>query len=156
MKKVFYRSVRLSKQAKYAKSLLIKLCKVLSAAGGREFFLEMNACNNIYEGHIVDSGKCFCDSDNPDDWRYDPKGKDEIGMIFFGGYFSRKTHKDAISKAWISLLEDCIGIGELKEHHTLTRNLETFGPKMDVNFKRFREFEVWVNAKLNELEKKND
>lgn len=156
MKKNWYRSVKLSDEAKHAKTLLIKLCKVITAIGGREFFLEMNVCNNIYEGHIVDSGKCFCDSDNIDEWRYDPNGKDDIGMIFFGGYFSRKKCKDAISKAWVSLLEDCIGIGELKEQHTLTHHLESFGPKLDVNFKSFHEFEVWVNAKLNELEKKND
>lgn len=116
----------------------------------------MNPANNFYEGHIIDSGKCSCDSGDLDDWRYDPNGKDEIGMIFFGGHFSRKKHKDAVSKAWISLLEDCIGIGELKEHHTLTSHLECFGPKMDVNFKSFKEFEVWIDAKLNELEKKND
>lgn len=156
MNKKFYRSVSLSHDAKYAKTLLIGLCKILSAVGGRKFYLEMSLYNNFYEGHIIDSGKCFCDSDNFDEWRYDPAGSDDIGMIFFGGHFSRKKHTDAISKAWVSLLEDCIGIGELKEHHTLTRNLEMFGPKLDVNFKSVGDFEAWLNIKLDELEKKND
>lgn len=156
MKKNWYRSIKLSKDAIYAKLLLMKLCRILSIEGKRDFLLEMNAYDNIYEGYIIDTGKCICDSDYPYNWHYDPNGPDKIGMIFFGGHFSRKKHKDAISKAWISLLEDCIGIGELKEHHTLTQNLETFGPRLDVNFKSFREFEVWANSKLNELEKKND
>ena len=148
MQKVFYRSIKLSNEAKYAKLLLLKLCRVLSDVGGREFCLEMNLSNDFYEGHIVDTGRCSCGSADVDEWHYDPDGPDEIGMIFFGGHFSRKKHKDAISKAWISLLEDCIGIGELKEHHALTRNLETFGPRLDVNFKSFREFEVWANGKF--------
>lgn len=156
MKKCWYRSIKLSKEAKHAKELLLKLCKVLSIVGGRTFSLEMNACNDIYEGHIIDNGKCtvYEDPEVGEDWKYDPNGEEDIGMIFFGGYFSRKKYgKAAISKAWVSLLEDCIGIGELGKEHTLIAHLRMFGPMLDVNFKNIRDFETWLSSKLAELEK---
>ena len=156
MKKHWYRSVKLSKEAKHAKELLLKLCKVLSIVGGRTFSLEMNACNDTYEGHIIDNGKCIVyeDPEVGEVYKYDPNGEEDIGMIFFGGYFSRKKYGDAaISKAWVSLLEDCIGIGELGKEHTLTEHLRMFGPMLDVNFKSFDELEIWLDSKLVELEK---
>ena len=147
MNKFWYRSVKLSKEAKRAKDLLTRLCEVLSIVGGRKFSLEMNAYNDVYEGHIIDSGNCFCDSDDFYEWRYDSNGQDYIGMMFFGGHFSRKKYRNnAISKAWISLLEDCIGIGELGYHHTLTEHLKYFGPKLNLNFKSIDEFEIWIKT----------
>lgn len=135
----------------------MKLCKVLSDIGGRTFSLEMNVCNDIYEGHIIDNGKCTVDDDTEfgEVYRYDPNGEEDIGMIFFGGYFSRKKYGDAaISKAWMSLFEDCIGIGELGKKHTLTEHLRMFGPMLDVNFNSISELETWLNAKAVELERK--
>ena len=110
----------------------------------------MNPYNGVYEGHIIDSGHCFCDSDDFDEWRYDPNGSDCIGMIFFGGYFSKKKYgNNAISKAWVSLLEDCIGIGTLGKYHTLTEHLQHFGPKIDLNFNSCEEFEIWLRALIS-------
>ena len=40
--------------------------------------------------------------------KFVPLTKQFQGMIFFGGHFSKKKREDAKSKAWISLLEDCI------------------------------------------------
>ena len=156
MKKFWYWSVKLSKEAKHAKELLLKLCKVLSIVGSREFSLDMTARFNVYEGHIIDNGKCtvYEDPEVGEVEKYDPNGEDDIGMIFFGGYFSRKKYGDAaVSKAWVSLLEDCIGIGELGKEHTLTEHLRMFGPLLDVNFNSFDELETWLNSKLVELEK---
>ena len=84
----------------------------------------------------------------------DGSGEEEIGMVLVGGYFSRKKYGDAaVSKAWVSLLEDCIGIGELGKEHTLTEHLRMFGPLLDVNFNSFDELETWLDSKLVELER---
>lgn len=150
MKKRWCRTIHLTEEAKHAKALLMKLCKLLSSAGNRKFCLEMAVTSNFCEGHIIDMGHCDY---RADDWHYDPDGPDSIGMIFFGGHFSRKKHgKDiAISKAWTSLLEDSIGIGELGMKHTLTEHLKYFGPKFDLNFKSISEFETWIDRKLEEI-----
>lgn len=78
----------------------------------------MGLDSHCYEGHIIVNSK-----------------NDECnGMIFWGGYFSRKKHKDAESKAWISLLEDCIGIGEDSKIHNLTKYVEEcYGNSIDFN-----------------------
>lgn len=156
MKKYWYRKITLTKDAQHAKMLLTKLCEVLSIAGGRAFSLEMKPYCGIYEGHIIDSGRCFCDSDVYDEWKYDPNGPDKIGMMFFGGYFSKKKYgTNAINKAWVSLLEDCIGIGTLSKDHTLTEHLTYFGPKLNLNFNSIKEFETWLDISLKEMKDKS-
>ena len=74
--------------------------------------------------------------------KFVPLTKQFQGMIFFGGHFSKKKREDAKSKAWISLLEDCMGIGELGKHHTLTEHLTYFGPKLDFNCKNTEELRI--------------
>lgn len=147
----------LTKEAKKAKQLLQRICDCLTKYGGRKFYLEMGKYCHDYEGYIIDSGKCVDDPLALDGIRYDPNGKEEIGMIFFGGHFCehKTSHrpafgKGAISKAWVSLLEDCIGIGELGASHTLTEHLKSLGPVMDFNCASLEELE----AKLKKYEQK--
>lgn len=129
---------KLTKQGKEAKTLVIRICKALSKAAGRGFHVEMNAWNNIYEGHIIDEGKCKLNE--LDAYELSADG-DDIGMVFFGGHFSRKTHKDALSRAWVSLLEDCIGQSEVSEFHSLAECLKTFGPCLDFSCKSAAELD---------------
>jgi len=132
MKKRWYRQITssLTEEAKIAKSYVIRICKLLSKESNRHFHALMNAYNDVYEGHIIDSGN-YIEKDE-DTFVLSEEG-DPIGMIFWGGFYSRKKYKDAMSKAWISLLEDCIGSTELHEIHNLTDHLKDFGPKIDFN-----------------------
>lgn len=122
----------LTKLGKRCKLLAQRICNLLSLKGNRQFFLEMRPYCNIYEGHIIDTGK--------------DELNEEIGLIFWGGFFSRKKYKDAESKAWISLIEDCIGISEVKDFHNLTRSLEIwYGPNINFNFKTIDELESFLD-----------
>lgn len=151
-KKFWYRDFnrQLTKEAKIAKSYVLRICKLLSKLGNRNFHIEMQAYCNIFEGHIIDDRKVK-DGDYEeylkdclDEVREDVLNED-IGMIFWGGYYSRKKHKDALSKAWTSLLTDCVGNSpdrELAECHNLTKDLKLlFGPKIDLNCKTVDDLE---------------
>lgn len=136
---------QLTSDATYAKNMIHRICKLLSKKSGRRFYVTMNCYNDVYEGHIVDTGKCI---DNPDpsngEYFLLADNGDTIGTIFFGGFYSRKKHKDAESNAWISLLEDCIGQScdeDIRECHNLTKALGCFGPHLDFNCKDFKELE---------------
>lgn len=147
---------KLTKTGKEAKALVTRICKVLSKYSGRNFFVTMDVDKNTYEGHIIDSGYCIeKESDIP--FAYDieittNKNDDPIGMIFWGGFFSRTKYKDAESRAWVSLVEDCIGQScdkDVREIHNLTFALEMFGPELDFNCKDIEE----LKEKLNEFER---
>lgn len=156
-KKWFKRNYsKLTKAGKDAKALVMRICKVLTKYSGRNFYVTMNAFNNDYEGHIIDSGKCVeVESDIPFAYELklsDCKNAKPIGMIFYGGFFNMKKFEDAESLAWVSLVEDCIGQCddvELREIHNLTNSLKDFGPQLDFNCKNFEE----LKEKLNELER---
>lgn len=94
---------KLTKAGKEAKALVIRICKVLTKHSGRNFYVTMDAFNNDYEGHIIDSGKCVeVESDIPFAYELklsDNKNAKPIGMIFWGGFFNRKKYKDAESRA---------------------------------------------------------
>ena len=150
-RKFWYRSHNstLTKDAKLAKSYVLRICKFLSKLGNRNFHVEMQAYCNTFEGHIIDGGKVK-DGDYEEylndclDEVCEDVLNEDIGMIFWGGYYSRKKHKDAMSKAWTSLLTDCIGNSpnrELAECHNLTKSLKTFGPKIDLNCKTVDDLE---------------
>lgn len=130
---------KLTKAGKEAKALVVRICKALSKESGRGFHVEMNAWNNTYEGHIIDEGKCIEGEDG--EYVLSTEG-DDIGMIFFGGYYSRKHYADAQSRAWVSLLEDCIGQSDVSEFHNLTESLKTFGPRLDFNCKSAAELDA--------------
>lgn len=155
MKKNWYKSEinDLTKDGKKARKLVLAICDVLSKNSNGKFTTEMNLYANYYEGYIIDSRKVK-DADYGN-WLDEclPEDKEEllnedIGAMFFGGHFSRKKHKDAKSKAWVSLLEDCMGIGELKQSHTLTTHLKDFGPRLDFNCENIEELKL----KLKEYE----
>jgi len=151
MKKDIYVSQMslLSKKAKAARRYVLRICELLTKESGRKFTAEMNAWNNAYEGHIIDSGKC--EEIDPVIGLYQLSfgGGEDIGMIFWGGHYSRKKYKDALSKAWISLLEDCIGNaenGKISDFHSLTNALETYGPKIDFNCKTTENLEELLKS----------
>lgn len=124
----------MTKQAKVAKSYVLRICDLLSKLGNRKFTVDMSARFNIYEGHIIDHGKCVWD-DITYTCSLSDNGTDEVGMVFWGGFFSRKKYKDAMSRAWISLLDDCIGSSGI-DNFNLTYYLnDGVGPKIDLKCK---------------------
>ena len=149
MKKKWYKSEisDLTKEGKEARRLVLEICKVLTSNSNGKFIAEMSLYASYYEGHIIDCRKVkYAEYSNwldecPPEERNMILNED-IGMIFFGGHFSKKKREDAKSKAWISLLEDCMGIGELGKHHTLTEHLTYFGPKLDFNCKNTEELRI--------------
>lgn len=126
----------LTTEGKKARVLVNRICRLLAKKSGREFSAEMNPYNGIYEGHIVDCGKCVENPDGTYSVSNTPDAED-IGTVFFGGFHDIKESETAESEAWESLLLDCIGKSddvEIREFHNLTRALETFGPKINFNF----------------------
>jgi len=117
MKKRWYRNrdTELTKEAKAARRFVMRICAYLTKVSGHVFSAEMSKCCRDYEGHIIDHGKLLADDGNVV----------TIGMMFWGGHFAmRKYGRRAVSKAWVSLLEDCIGTGELGLDHTLSDHLK--------------------------------
>ena len=109
----------------------------------------MNPYNGIYEGHIIDSGKCV---ENPDGTYSlsDSPEAEPVGMVFFGGHHDTRESETAESEAWESLLLDCIGQSddvEIREFHNLTRALKAFGPKIDFNFENAEKLEDFLKSK---------
>ena len=140
--KQWYRNCNrsLSKEARLAKSYVLRICKLLSKLGNRDFSVEMTARFNVYEGHIIDHGKCVWD-DITYTCSLSDNGTDEVGMVFWGGFFSRKKYKDAMSRAWISLLDDCIGSSGI-DNFNLTYYLnDGVGPKIDLKCNTVGELE---------------
>ena len=141
-RKLFYKSYSklLTDEAKEAKSLVERICKVLSAQANANIYPEVSVWKGDYEGLIIDTRtyKDVCVDDYED---YKDHINEKLGIIFFGGHFSKKRYHDAYSRAWISLLEDCIGIGEEPEHN-LTAYLEDIGPKVDFQCKSIEELKL--------------
>ena len=139
----------LTEKGKWARELVIRICELLTKKSGRKFLVEMNPYNGIYEGHIIDSGKCV---ENPDGTYSlsDSPEAESIGMVFFGGHHDTRESETAESEAWESLLLDCIGQSddvEIREFHNLTRALEAFGPKIDFNFENAEKLEDFLKSK---------
>ena len=139
----------LTEKGKWARELVIRICELLTKKSGRKFSVEMNPYNGIYEGHIIDSGKCV---ENPDGTYSlsDSPEAESIGMVFFGGHHDTRESETAESEAWESLLLDCIGQSddvEIREFHNLTRALEAFGPKIDFNFENAEKLEDFLKSK---------
>ena len=139
----------LTEKGRRARELVIRICELLTKKSGREFSVEMNPYNGIYEGHIIDSGKCV---ENPDSTYSlsDSPEAEPVGMVFFGGHHDTRESETAESEAWESLLFDCIGQSddvEIREFHNLTRALESFGPKIDFNFENAEKLEDFLKSK---------
>ena len=139
----------LTEKGKWARELVIRICELLTKKSGRKFSVEMNPYNGIYEGHIIDSGKCV---ENPDGTYSlsDSPEAESVGMVFFGGHHDTRESETAESEAWESLLLDCIGQSddvEIREFHNLTRALEAFGPKIDFNFENAEKLEDFLKSK---------
>ena len=139
----------LTKKGRHARELVVRICELLTKKSGREFSVEMNPYNGIYEGHIIDSGKCV---ENPDGTYSlsDSPEAESVGMVFFGGHHDTRESETAESEAWESLLLDCIGQSddvEIREFHNLTRALEAFGPKIDFNFENAEKLEDFLKSK---------
>jgi len=132
----------LTKEGKKAKSFVDRICNVISSVAHRKFYAVIDKYADDYEAHIRDSGligiDAFCDDNNINGFECG----NEVGLVFFGGHFSLRKHKDAMSKAWVSLLEDCMGISAVKDFHNLTQSLEAFGPKINFNCKTIEELEI--------------
>lgn len=140
MKKRWYRhrDAELAKEAKAARRFVLRICAYLTKVSGRVFSAEMSKCCRDYEGHILDSGGIV-----------DVDGSDmTIGMVFWGGRFGvRRYGRRAVSKARVSLLEDCIGIGELGLEHTLSDRLKDVSClAVDLNCGSLDEPEVKMTA----------
>lgn len=140
MKKRWYRhrDAELAKEAKAARRFVLRICAYLTKVSGRVFSAEMSKCCRDYEGHILDGGRIV-----------DVDGSDmTIGMVFWGGHFGvRRYSRRAVSKAWVSLLEDCIGIGELGLEHTLSDRLKDVSClAVDLNCGSLDELEVKMTA----------
>ena len=138
----------LTEKGKWARELVIRICELLTKKSGRKFSVEMNPYNGIYEGHIIDSGKCV---ENPDGTYSlsDSPEAESVGMVFFGGHHDTRESETAESEAWESLLLDCIGQSddvEIREFHNLTRALEAFGPKIDFNFENAEKLEDFLTS----------
>ena len=139
----------LTKKGRHARELVVRICELLTKKSGREFSVEMNPYNAIYEGHIIDSGKCV---ENPDGTYSlsDSPEAEPVGMVFFGGHHDTRESETAESEAWESLLLDCIGQSddiEIREFHNLTRALKAFGPKIDFNFENAEKLEDFLKSK---------
>ena len=139
----------LTKKGRHARELVVRICELLTKKSGREFAVEMNPYNGIYEGHIIDSGKCV---ENPDGTYSlsDSPEAEPVGMVFFGGHHDTRESETAESEAWESLLLDCIGQSddiEIREFHNLTRALKAFGPKIDFNFENAEKLEDFLKSK---------
>ena len=139
----------LTKKGRHARELVVRICELLTKKSGREFSVEMNPYNGIYEGHIIDSGKCV---ENPDGTYSlsDSPEAESVGMVFFGVHDDTRESETAESEAWESLLLDCIGQSddvEIREFHNLTRALEAFGPKIDFNFENAEKLEDFLKSK---------
>lgn len=146
MKNRFYHK-RLNAVGNRARDLAYKICKVLSIESGRRFYVKMNCEKNIYEAHIIDTGHCIA-VNNYDYELTNDVNAEEIGSIFFGGYYSRLKYKDAEERAWMSLILDCIGQSEdveIREFHNLTNALATFGPCLNLYFRDVEELEKFLN-----------
>lgn len=127
---------KLTVEGHKAKNLIDKICKYLSRISGRRFYSHIYCDNNIYECHIIDTGH-YIELENGDVQLSNNPNDEKIGSIFFGGHYNRRKFKDAKSKAWQSLLMDCIGQScdvEIRNFHNLTRALMTFGPNVKMNF----------------------
>lgn len=153
MKKPWYKQSvgRLTERGEFARDIVRRICIVLGHASKRKFFVEMQLYGGVYEGHIIDSGKVRDADIRPDEVEeINDEWNEDIGMIFFGGYFSKKIYKDAESRAWESLMIDCMGADpDVGKYHNLTRSLETFGPRLDFNCKTVPE----LIEKLEKYEK---
>ena len=139
----------LTKKGRHARELVVRICELLTKKSGREFSVEMNPYNGIYEGHIIDSGKCV---ENPDGTYSlsDSPEAESIGMVCFGGHHDTRESETAESEAWESLLLDCSGQSydiEIREFHNLTRALKAFGPKIDFNFENAEKLEDFLKSK---------
>ena len=151
----------LNVDGKSAKKLVERICDVLSRIGGRKFTAEMARFEDdlangriCYEAHIIDHGKyveddgmnCHLDMEN---------GTDEIGMVFFGGHYHEDEFPNAEELAWISLLEDCIGMccdKDLRTTHNLARSLaDVCGPYIDLNVGSVEELERWLEHGKNDI-----
>lgn len=148
MKKRWYRhrDAELAKGAKAARRFVLRICAYLTKVSGRVFSAEMSKCCRDYEGHILDSGR-IVDVDG----KLVPSGDGSdmtIGMVFWGGHFGvRRYGRRAVSKARVSLLEDCIGIGELGLEHTLSDRLKDVSClAVDLNCGSLDELEVKMTA----------
>lgn len=104
--------------------------------------------NNVYECHIIDTGHCI-ELENGDVKLSNNLTDEKIGSIFFGGHYDRREFRDAKSKAWSSLLMDCIGQSddvEIRNFHNLTHALKTFGPKVDMTFNTVEDLKKWLDS----------
>ena len=135
-----------------ARELVVRICEVLTLVGGRKFGAEMTRFIDddgyvCYEGHIVDHGKFVEDCDG--NICLSENGTDEIGMVFFGGFYLEKDHSNAEELAWISLLEDCVGMccdEDIRKIHNLSRSLQGIcGPYIDLNVSSVKELEHWLD-----------
>ena len=139
---------KLTIEGKKAKNLVDRICEYLSRISGRRFYSHIYCDNNIYECHIIDTGHCI-ELENGDVRLSNNPNDEEIGSIFFGGHYDRRKFKDADSKAWQSLLMDCIGKScdiEIRDFHNLTNALKTFGPSVDMNFSCVEDCEKMLHS----------
>ena len=136
------RAKRLTPKAKYAISMLRRICKWLHTIDGREYCVEVNCLGNDYEAEIfvlehIDCDEARCRKKNPR-WM----------VAMWGGHFNKYSSKWANeSAAWVSLLEDVIGIGELGDHHKLSKYYEDEHPEVRaIDCKSFEELELKLAA----------
>lgn len=140
---------KLTASGRIAKRLVCKICRHLTDVSSRVFYPYMYCDSNVYECHIIDAGHCV-ELENGDVQLSNNPSDEKIGSIFFGGHYDRRKFKDAESKAWQSLLADCIGRSddeEIRDFHNLTRALKTFGPEIDFNFDTVEQLEAWLNSR---------
>lgn len=143
---------RLTKAGQHAKDLVDKLCMHLTKIVGRRFYASNNLEEGTWEGHIYDTAK-YVEDENGNVVLSDD-GKDEVGMIFWGGHFYDNV-ENAESEAWISLLEDCIGLcrdEDIRDQFKLSKYLHDIS-KVDINldFSSIEEFEIWIDAQEKKL-----
>ena len=139
---------KLTKDGYIAKNLIERICIYLSKTSNRKFYPCMYCDNNIYECHIIDTGT-YVELENGDVKTTCNMNDEKIGSIFFGGHYDRRKLKDAKSKAWSSLLMDCIGQScdvEIRAFHNLTHALKTFGPAVNMNFNNIEDLKLWLNS----------